>query len=123
MKELLFEIFKGGIIGISIIMGMLICMGYLLSKAQKVKYKAEDLLPAFKTYLDKVESEEWYEQRAAVVDIIKQLRNGIVPPEVENYQMKKELLIHTDSHGNGSTFKFENKYTVLELKPACDQTT
>ena len=41
----------------------------------------------------------------------------MVPPEVENYQIKKELLIHTDSHGNGSTFKFENNYTVIELKP------
>lgn len=117
MKEVILEIVKSCIIGFSIIVGMLICLGYLLSKAAKIKYKAEDLLPAFKDYLDKVEIEEWYEQRADVSTIIKHLANGTVPPEIEKYQIKKELLIHTDSHGQGSTFRFENKYTVIDLKP------
>jgi hypothetical protein len=122
MKELLFEIIKAGIIGFSIIIGMLLCLGYLLNKAQKIKYRPDDLLPAFKEYLKKVEVEEWYEQRAEVQHIIDMLSNGILTPAIEKYQIKKELLIHTDSHGEGSTFKFENKYTVIELKPIYDQT-
>ena len=41
MKEVILEICKGIIVGFSIIIGMLICLGYLLSKAAKIKYKPE----------------------------------------------------------------------------------
>lgn len=111
------ELLKGVIIAIGIIIGMLAVLVIIMSKAQKVKYKAEELLPAFALYLNKIQEEEWYEQRTEVLEIIKELTKGNVPESIEKYHIKKEVLIHTESHGNGSTFRFESKYTVLELKP------
>lgn len=108
----------GLIVGISVIIGLLAIVGVIGVKMQKIKHKPDDLLPAFVAYLSKIDEEEWYEQRTEVLEIIKELAKGNLPEElIDKYQIKKDLLIHTESHGNGSTFRFESKYTILELKP------
>ena len=112
---------QGFLIAAGIIIGMLAIFTKIVMRMQKVKYKASDLLPAFIEYLQKVHDEEWYEQRDEVLEIIKELTHDRVPDSIEHYRLKKDVLLHTESHGSGTTLRIEAKYAVIEKKPEEEQ--
>jgi len=86
-------------------------------KKKKTTYNSDELLPAFKSYLNTIKEKEKYEEIKDVEEIIINLSKGLLPDSLNNYEIKKDnSLLIRENVGQGNEIAFVNKYKVIGIK-------